>query len=645
MGSRTGSNVRRWAIHAPGGSQGLRDRLDALAAAGPVLLVADDLQWADPESVDALLWLLRRTAGDRLLVAVGTRPPAPGQHPDWKRWIEGPGAAVTITLTGLTRGQVAEMARRRWPSISDELVGRLHEHTGGNPLYLKTLLAEHELTDLSTADVLPAPAAFARTIAARTSRLSDAALAVLRAASVLGWTWSSLALVSAVAEVGEPTGVVEELRAAELVDIRRLDEPLQVRPSHALIRAAVYQQTPLTQLRELHLRAAPLVTSRAMALQHRRAAAARYDDGLADELEAYAHGLYGRRSFRQAAQYLRWAAALTADPAVHERRWLESLYNVVLNYDFATVRAELDAIRMAGDAIWRALVLGRYAIQERRYRDAVAELEPITAEPITSGPIAAGSGQIDRARLRYRAEVLLAWARACLGHPIDLIADGIDRAEMVRPDDTDDGAIRGIELVVAGQVSIRRFGITAVLAQLSGLPAAVAVPLTATGALAFRGSLRATMGLTRAASDDLTEATRRIEDSTDFGAGSFHAQLGFVQWLSGDWGRAALTSRKALDLAGTVVHQLTAAIAPLVDSGAGRFAEADDLIESARELLTESPWEPACLQFVNTLLVRAHAGGSAAEQATALAELRGPRSRSPTSPVPVRPCYSPTYPP
>ncbi|MGX7695830.1 ATP-binding protein [Gordonia polyisoprenivorans] len=108
-------------------AQGLRDRLDALAAAGPVLLVADDLQWADPESVDALLWLLRRTAGDRLLVAVGTRPPAPGQHPDWKRWIEGPGAAVTITLTGLTRGQVAEMARRRWPSISDELVGRLHE--------------------------------------------------------------------------------------------------------------------------------------------------------------------------------------------------------------------------------------------------------------------------------------------------------------------------------------------------------------------------------------------------------------------------------------------------------------------------------------------------------------------------------------
>lgn len=168
-------------------AQGLRDRLDALAA-GPVLLVADDLQWADPESVDALLWLLRRTAGDRLLVAVGTRPPAPGQHPDWKRWIEGPGAAVTITLTGLTRGQVAEMARRRWPSISDELVGRLHEHTGGNPLYLKTLLAEHELTDLSTADVLPAPAAFSRTIAARTSRLSDAALAVLRAASVLGWT-------------------------------------------------------------------------------------------------------------------------------------------------------------------------------------------------------------------------------------------------------------------------------------------------------------------------------------------------------------------------------------------------------------------------------------------------------------------------
>ncbi len=593
------------------GAQALQDRLDVLALRGPVLLVADDLHWADPESVEALLWLLRRTSGDQMLVAVGTRPLPAEAFAGWQRWVSSRGVADRIVLTGLTPAQVAEVARVRWPQLTDEIAQRLYEHTDGNPLYITTLLAENELAELSTAGMLPAPAMFARSIAGRTGRLDPDALTLLRAACVLGSGWNPLALIVAVAGIEEPATRAQELDEARLVDVRRVDGPMQLRPSHALIRASVHQQTPLSQLRSFHSQAATLVATRAAALQHRMAAAEQYDSGLAEELEAYAGDLYARRSFRQAAQYLRWASALTPGPAQRERRWLESLYDQVLSFDFSTFEASVDDVRAADDRLWRALVLGQYAIQQRRYRDAVEALEPIASSPVGS----------TLSRARYRVEVLLAWARLCLGHPSELVADAIVRAESVH---VDDAGLNGLHLVAASQISIRQHGIGPVLTQLSALPTADAVPLPATGALAFRGILRVTMGLTREATDDLREATRRIVDGvTDLGAGSFHALLGLAQWLEGEWGRARVSFRQAFDIGGPVAHQMTAAVAPLADIGLGRFAEADVSIARARALLVESPWYEACQLFLGTLLVRAHAGGSTSDQARVLDSLRG----------------------
>ncbi len=631
-GDRTPFTVlAQWAVDPPrpadGGeplpraaAQALRERLDSLAIDGPVLLMLDDLQWADPESVEVMLWLLRRTSGDRLMVAVGTRRLPAELHPDWQRWVAGRDLVMRIGLNGLTQEQVGELARRQWPQLSDDLARRLHEHTGGNPLYLTAVLAENDLPELSSAGMLPAPAAFAQSLATRTARLSPGALTLLRAASVLGSGWNSLALVSAVAgmdRAGELSVLAQELNESGLIEQRRVDGPARLRVTHALIRASVYQQTPLLQLRELHVCAAAQTGSRPVALQHRMAAAEQYDEALAEEMEAYANELYGHRSIRQGAQHLRWASELTADPAVRQRRWLESVYMLVLCYDASIVEAELDDVRAADDALWRALVLGTNAIWRRRYREAVEHLEPIASTPLFSS----------ETRARYRIEVLLVWARVCLGQPTEVIVAGLAQAASVQ---VEDARLSGLELVAGSQTAIQVNGIEPVLAQLTALPAAAAVPLPATGALAFRGVLRVTLGLTREAADDLGEATRRINDGvTDLGAGSFHAYFGLVHWLAGDWGRARVSIRQALDIGGQLdrrgqfIHQMTAALAPLVDIGQGRFAEADAMIARTRELLTESPWWEACQLLLGTLLVRVHAAGSAAEKATALAGLRG----------------------
>jgi class 3 adenylate cyclase len=110
------------------------------AAARPVVLALDDLQWADPGTsglLEQLVYLLAaRAGGARVLVAVTARPPEPG------------GAAATVvgrvarepafralSLDPLDEVEVHELLRRLTGRAPDRrLVQRVHETSGGNPL-------------------------------------------------------------------------------------------------------------------------------------------------------------------------------------------------------------------------------------------------------------------------------------------------------------------------------------------------------------------------------------------------------------------------------------------------------------------------------------------------------------------------------
>ena len=78
------------------GAKLLHELLDRHADGGPVLLRLDDLQWADRESVEALTWMLQRASGDRLLVAIASRPLPSTIHPAWQRWSSGRGRVMPV---------------------------------------------------------------------------------------------------------------------------------------------------------------------------------------------------------------------------------------------------------------------------------------------------------------------------------------------------------------------------------------------------------------------------------------------------------------------------------------------------------------------------------------------------------------------
>ena len=629
------SILTQWGVQLPAAAaamepfvaaQALREHLDGLATQGPVLLLLEDLHWADPESVESLIWLLRRASGDRLLVAVSTRPLGAELHSGFQRWAAGRDYARGITLAGLSEADALTLIAEQRPEMTEDAGLRVWRHTSGNPLYLTALLAEHDADELTRMRVLPAPTQFAQLLAGRISRLPAPSVDLLRAVAVLGTGWIPLPAAASVGEVEASADSAQLLCDDGLLLSRAPDGLTMIRAVHALVAAAVYQQMPLPLRRSLHTRAAAVVNQQAAVLEHRMAASEQYDDELAQAMEDYARSLFAQRSFRLAAQYLRWASALTPTPQLRQRRWLGSLLDLVLAHDYAPVHAVEADVQRSEDAVSAALVLGLLAVFERRLADGIAILEPasrlLTAEV---DPLAA-----------YRIEVLLAWARLGAGHPTALIFDGLERAAGYGISDL---GVGGLALVTGAQIEVRRNGVAGVLARLESLPAhAPAVSMEATNLLAYRGSVRTALGLFAEATADLTEATRRIQDGvTDFGAGSFHAWLAFGLWMRGDWSRARLNFRLAFDVAGPFTHPMVLALAPVVDLGEGRFDEADDVLERAGERLAGAPWPEACLLLLTTRVIDVHLRGSRAEQAGLLTALRGtvldPAGLPPPGPV------------
>ena len=144
--------------------------LDALAADRPLLLVLDDLHWAEPPTIRLLRYLAARPAASPRMIVATYRDTE--EHPfaaavaDLYRDV----ATESIGLTGLDRDAVAELTGG---DRSPALVRTLCEQTGGNPFFIE--------------QVLPGdPIGVSETVSRRVAALGAEAHAVLDAAAVSG---------------------------------------------------------------------------------------------------------------------------------------------------------------------------------------------------------------------------------------------------------------------------------------------------------------------------------------------------------------------------------------------------------------------------------------------------------------------------
>ena len=124
-------------------SAALAEQLLALVAeqcaVRPMVLVIDDLQWADQASI-TLLGRLARLVRQLPLLLVGMMRPVP-QRDDLLALRRVAGDAARLQLTGLTGAAVAELVASLVGGTPDERLLRLAGDAAGNPLYITELVA------------------------------------------------------------------------------------------------------------------------------------------------------------------------------------------------------------------------------------------------------------------------------------------------------------------------------------------------------------------------------------------------------------------------------------------------------------------------------------------------------------------------
>lgn len=230
---------------------------DALRAAAPVLLVLDDLHWADDASLRLLDALGAHVGSAPVLVLATYRDTEPGG-------VGTVAAERRLVLSGLSAAELGPaLTDATGETVPPDVLAALHRRTGGNPFFaaeLVRLLRAEGTLDGAGARIVPG--GVRAVLDRRLDRLPDATEAVLRAAAALdAGTTTGLdpALLAAVAGC-TPAELADALAPA--VDARLIGADAHRFP-HALVSDTLTARTPPVQRLELHRRAAAVLADRA----------------------------------------------------------------------------------------------------------------------------------------------------------------------------------------------------------------------------------------------------------------------------------------------------------------------------------------------------------------------------------------------
>ncbi|MFC8195577.1 AAA family ATPase [Streptomyces sp. NPDC057298] len=233
--------------------------LRALATKGPVLLVADDLQWLDAPSAELLGFAARRLGGMpvRMLGAVrtGTEPKEQEHDPYLRAY---PPETLALRLTPLSRPQIAELLiARGHTGLRRSTLRDIHHTSGGNPLFALELgraLAE-STTPHRPGEPLPVPTSLRALVLSRLDLLSAEARRTLLVASAGARPTQALLAAAGRTNVESEIALAASLGlvAAQGPDGHGPDgQEGPVRFAHPLVSAALYAQAAPQERRAAH---------------------------------------------------------------------------------------------------------------------------------------------------------------------------------------------------------------------------------------------------------------------------------------------------------------------------------------------------------------------------------------------------------
>ncbi|GAA2586678.1 AAA family ATPase [Actinomadura fulvescens] len=540
----------------------------------PIVVVVDDAHWADAASVQALTFAFRRSPAGRVLAIVITRGATGPPPPAALRRLMTNDSALRLRLGGLGPADVRALSGHLGgTALSPHAASRLHAHTGGHPLHVRSLLEENPAEVLGDLSVpLPAPRSYARRVLGRLADLHEDSRDLVVAASVLGLA-SSLSAAADLAGVDDPLHALENAVVAGLLTERPARGGLEICFAHPLTHAAVYHGLGPAQRVQLHLLAAKLAGGEADRLRHRVRAADLPDQGLVSELVEAGRGAAATGRWAEAAERLSHAARLAVTDEQRARLTAEAVEASLCDGRIAEATALIAGLDLDADSCVRRYALGALATATGRAREAATLLadawercdpdedpEPAAriAEQRTFTSLMRGHGE-DGLRWAERSRALAPKRRAA-----DLFATG-----------------HLLCLVGRGEIE-RALRITACL------PAPAVATAEELDALLGRGLL---LALT----DDLERAVYELSDVVAASAQrsapfrlAATALLGFAEYRLGRWDDAAVHAETATSLAGDMgriwVTAVAHGIAALVPAARGQDEQAAAHLRAARDM-------------------------------------------------------------
>ncbi len=247
--------------------------LSGLSDDGPLLVAADDAQWLDPASLDALAFAARRLEAEQLVLLAAARGnvPPPGFERDFPQ----------LLLPPLSLPDAGRLLDRQPHSPRSRARERVLAQAAGNPLALielsKIIAADPGAGRRWAAEPVPLTGRLSAIMTARFAALPGAARAALLLAAVADSPDLTTAAV--------PGLSVGALAPAEAAGLIRLDTP-GPQFTHPLVRSAVYHAAPFAERAAAHRQVAGALRDRPdLYAWHLAAAALEPDEQVASLLE------------------------------------------------------------------------------------------------------------------------------------------------------------------------------------------------------------------------------------------------------------------------------------------------------------------------------------------------------------------------
>jgi class 3 adenylate cyclase len=240
---------------------------EGLAEERPLVLVFEDLHWADEGLLDFLDHLVEWASGVPLLVVCTARPELLDRRPGWG------GGKLNVTTLRVSALPDEDAARLIGELIGSALLpaetqAALLARAGGNPLYAEQYA--RVLAERGSVEDLPLPENIQGLIAARLDLLSPEEKALLQDAAVMGRTFWPAALLA----IGRDNSVERALHGLERKEFVRRERRSAVGGEaeyvfrHVLVRDVAYGQIPRAERAEKHRRTAEWIESLGRAEDH-----------------------------------------------------------------------------------------------------------------------------------------------------------------------------------------------------------------------------------------------------------------------------------------------------------------------------------------------------------------------------------------